>query len=122
MVERGIFQVRIRQSAWAVVAVLLGVLSATAQSNQQGQYDRGTPPQHAAGISAFGSYISADLGTINLSNGGLNFKIPLGSIGGRGFFQPLTLNYTSKVWSARKGTIVVQDPTPHSVFLAADGS
>jgi hypothetical protein len=40
-----------------------------------------------------------------LANGALNFKIPLGSIGGRGDVSlPLTLNYSSKVWSASLDT------------------
>jgi RHS repeat-associated protein len=76
------------------------------------QYDRGTPPQHAAGVSSLGSYISADLGTINLSNGALNFKLPLGSVGGRGFWLPLSLNYSSKVWSAGSGTDTKPDVEP----------
>ncbi len=66
---------------------------------QQSQYDRSTPPQHAAGVSPLGSYTSADVGTVNLSNGALNLKFPLGSVGGRGFSLPLTLNWSSKIWS-----------------------
>jgi len=62
---------------------LILILSGVAVA-QQSQYDHGTPPQHAAGISAIGSYTSSDLGTVNLSNGSLNFKIPLGDVGGRG--------------------------------------
>ncbi|MDQ3665842.1 MAG: hypothetical protein M3410_04420, partial [Acidobacteriota bacterium] len=81
-----------------------------AQELESSQYDRGTPPQHAAGVSSMGSYISADLGTINLSNGSLNFAIPLGQVGGRGFSLPVTLNYSSKVWSSFIGTDVVTDP------------
>jgi RHS repeat-associated protein len=84
-------------------AVLLLIVSFPAVAQDQTQYDRGTPPQHAAGISGFGSYVSADVGTVNLSNGSLNMKLPLGEIGGRGFSIPLTLNYSSKVWSASKG-------------------
>ncbi len=67
----------------------------------QSQYDKGTPPQLAAGISSAGSYTSTELGTVNLSNGGLNFNISLGTIGGRGNVAlPLTLSYSSKIWSA----------------------
>jgi hypothetical protein len=67
----------------------------------QSQYDRGTPPQLAAGVSSSGSYTSTELGTVNLSNGGLNFNLPLGTIGGRGNVSiPLVLSYSSKVWSA----------------------
>jgi RHS repeat-associated protein len=87
------------------VALLISCFSALAQDNQQSQYDRGTPPQHAAGVSAIGSYLSADIGTVNLSNGSLNFALPLGSVGGRGFWLPLTLNYSSKLWSARRGDV-----------------
>lgn len=78
--------------------------SVTAQQQDQSQYDHGTPPQHAAGISEIGSYLSTDLGTVNLSNGSLNLKLPLGSIGGRGFELPLVLNYSSKIWSATLST------------------
>jgi RHS repeat-associated protein len=67
----------------------------------QSQYDRGTPPQLVAGVSSLGSYTSTELGTVNLSNGGLNFNLPLGTIGGRGNVSiPLVLSYSSKVWSA----------------------
>ncbi len=38
---------------------------------------------------------------MNLSNGGLNINIPLGTIGGRGNVAlPLSLSYSSKIWSA----------------------
>src|SRR6266403_2648506 len=83
---------------------LILILSCMAVAQEQSQYDHGTPPQHTAGISAIGSYTSSDLGTVNLSNGSLNFKIPLGDVGGRGFSLPLTLNYSSKVWSASRST------------------
>ncbi len=67
----------------------------------QSQYDKGTPPHLAAGVSSLGSYMSTELGTVNLTNGGLNFNIPLGTVGGRGNVQlPLMLSYSSKVWSA----------------------
>jgi RHS repeat-associated protein len=87
---------------FTIAIITLSCLPTLAQ--QISQYDRGTPPQFAAGVSPFGSYISADLGTVNLANGSLNFKIPLGVVGGRGFSIPLTLNYSSKVWSASKDT------------------
>jgi RHS repeat-associated protein len=89
--------------------VFLSALTTCAQD--QSQYDHGTPPQHAAGISSLGSYVSTELGTINLGNGSLNFKIPVGEVGGRGFWLPLTLNYSSKIWSADTGTDIVTDPT-----------
>jgi RHS repeat-associated protein len=75
------------------------ILQARAQT--QTQYDKGTPPQFAAGVSSLGSYMSTEFGTVNLSNGSLNFNIPLGKIGGRGNVDlPLVLSYSSKVWSA----------------------
>lgn len=84
--------------------VLLCLCSLSVLAQQEfSQYDRGTPPPHTAGVSQLGSYLSTDLGAINLSNGALNFKIPLGNVGGRGFWLPLTLNYTSKVWSTATG-------------------
>jgi hypothetical protein len=73
-------------------------------AQEQNQYDKGTPPQHFAGVSPLGSYMSAELGNINLSNGALNFSLPLATIGGRGFSMPLTLNYSSKIWSASTDT------------------
>ena len=86
-------------------SLLLTVLICSpAVLSQQGQYDRGTPPQHAAGVSEIGSYTSADLGTVNLSNGALNLRLPLGAVGGRGFWLPLTLNWSSKIWSGRTDT------------------
>src|SRR6266446_5024868 len=83
---------------------LILILSCVAVAQEQSQYDHGTPPQHAAGVSPFGSYAAADIGTVNLANGALNFKLNVGSVGGRGFWLPITLNYTSKVWSASSGT------------------
>lgn len=72
-----------------------------AHAQMQTQYDKGTPPQFAVGVSSLGSYTSTELGTVNLSNGSLNFNIPLGNIGGRGNAElPLVLSYSSKVWSA----------------------
>src|SRR5215831_20168415 len=81
------------------LAISLATLNLIADAQDGTDYDRGTPPQLRGGVSAFGSYVSADLGQVNLSNGALNFKIPLGQVGGRGLWLPLTLNYTSKVWS-----------------------
>jgi len=73
-------------------------------AQEQNQYDKGTPPQHSAGVSPLGSYTTDELGSINLSNGALNFSLPLATIGGRGFSVPLTLNYSSKIWSASTDT------------------
>jgi RHS repeat-associated protein len=105
--SRCIQAIRLLSALLALVSVCL-----TATAQEQSQYDRGTPPQHAAGVSAIGSYISADIGTINLSNGSLNFRLPLGNVGGRGFWLPLTLNYSSKVWSGHRGQVFVPDPAP----------
>src|SRR5215510_7927268 len=95
---------RIAQKSTLHIAIpfLLIMTSTLALGQGTSQYDRGTPPQHAAGVSSFGSYTSADLGNVNLSNGSLNMAIPLGTVGGRGFSLPLTLNYSSKVWSVSK--------------------
>src|SRR5688572_31412960 len=49
--------------------------SLEAHAQAQSQYDKGTPPQLRAGVSSMGSYLSTDLGTVNLSNGSLNFNI-----------------------------------------------
>src|SRR5438046_8479585 len=56
--------------------VLIFVCMVAAQP--QSQYDHGTPPQHVSGISDIGSYLSTELGSVNLSNGALNMKIPVG--------------------------------------------
>src|SRR3989449_11776695 len=88
---------------------LIFIFACAGLAQDQSQYDHGTPPQHAAGLSAIGSYISSNLGTVNLSNGSLNFKLPLGAVGGRGFSLPLTLNYSSKVWSASRSTAFDRD-------------
>lgn len=84
-----------------LLLVLMSGLRSSAQEHTQ--YDRGTPPQNAAGLSSIGSYSSNDIGVVNLANGGLNIKLPLGQVGGRGFSLPITLNYSSKVWSASRG-------------------
>jgi hypothetical protein len=105
--SRCIQAIRLLSALLALVSVCL-----TATAQEQSQYDRGTPPQHAAGVSAIGSYLSADIGTINLSNGSLNFRLPLGNVGGRGFWLPLSLNYSSKVWSGHRGQVFVTDPAP----------
>ncbi|MBC8028532.1 MAG: RHS repeat-associated core domain-containing protein [Pyrinomonadaceae bacterium] len=94
---------RTSNSPLAFILVFL-VSSFSVLAQEQNQYDKGTPAQHAAGVSPLGSYTTAELGTINLSNGSLNFSLPLGKIGGRGFSIPLTLNYSSKVWSASTDT------------------
>ena len=102
------------RSASRIFAMLtvLFVSALNTLGQDQSQYDRGTPPQHAAGVSQIGSYTSADLGTINLSNGSLNFKLPLGNVGGRGFALPLTLNYSSKLWSGHRGQVFNPEPSP----------
>ncbi|HYN85379.1 MAG TPA: discoidin domain-containing protein [Pyrinomonadaceae bacterium] len=96
---------------FALSLALAAAAAARGQEDVRSQHDHGTPPQHAAGVSAAGSYVTSDLGTVNLSNGSLNFRIPLGTVGGRGFALPLTLNYSSKVWSSETGT--APDPDPH---------
>src|SRR5688572_8341490 len=112
------FRIFVTQLSLVSAIVLLACLTALGQE-EQSQYDKGTPPQHVAGVSGIGSYISVDLGTINLSNGSLNFKIPLGQVGGRGFSIPLTLNYSSKIWSARLGQDFIPNLNLTRPFAAA---
>jgi len=111
-----IFQTRCAQVVMVLLVLLTSIADAPGQNSSQ--YDKGTPPQHAAGISSLGSYTSADLGNINLSNGALNIKLPLGSIGGRGFSLPLTLNYSSKVWSASRDGNWANETGNHPVAYA----
>src|SRR5215467_12264249 len=93
--------------------ILLGGGTASAQDFSSTQFDHGVPPEHVAGVSQIGSYISDEIGTINLSNGSLNFKIPMGAVGGRGFWLPITLNYNNKLWTAGTGTAFILDaPAP----------
>lgn len=82
-----------------LLSISLLAFSLIVQGQNWTQYDQGTPPQHAAGVSPIGSYVSADLGVINLSNGSLSISLPMGTSGGRGFTMPISLNYSSKVWS-----------------------
>ena len=65
-------------------ALLIVISFVSVYSQAQSQYDKGTPPQLASGVSSPGSYMSTELGTVNLSNGALNINIPLGKVGGRG--------------------------------------
>jgi RHS repeat-associated protein len=97
---------RTRSANFGLLLSIFLACSLSAVGQEQGQYDRGTPPQHAAGVSQLGSYTSADLGTVNLSNGALNVKLNIGSVGGRGFWLPLTLNWSSKIWSGKTDTDV----------------
>ncbi|HJP91218.1 MAG TPA: hypothetical protein VJ875_04630, partial [Pyrinomonadaceae bacterium] len=102
----------------AVISIVLFINIPTAYGQESGQFDKGTPPQHAAGVSSLGSYTSADLGTINLSNGALNINLPLASVGGRGFSVPLTLNYSSKIWSANRDSNFADETGYHPVAYA----
>src|SRR5919106_4374156 len=111
-----IVQIKYAQVVLVFVVLLTAIPSAFGQNSSQ--YDKGTPPQHAAGISSIGSYTSADLGTINLSNGALNIKLPLSSIGGRGFSLPLTMNYSSKVWSASRDSNFADETGNHPTAYA----
>lgn len=104
-----------------IVWVLVFLVSSFSVLGQQTQYDRGTPPQHAAGVSPLGSYTSADIGTVNLSNGALNLKFPIGSVGGRGFWLPLTLNWSSKIWSGSNDTETDRDSSTKTVAYADFG-
>src|ERR1041384_2277119 len=83
-----------------ITFLLILTCCGAALGQAQSQYDKGTPPQLASGISSMGSYVSTELGNVNLSNGALNINIPLGTVGGRGNVAiPLTLSYSSKIWS-----------------------
>ena len=94
-----------------IVAMILSVtVCLTVQGQSWTQYDQGTPPQLAVGVSPLGSYLSADLGAINLSNGSLNIKLPMGAVGGRSFGIPITLNFGSKVWSTGHDTFFNPNP------------
>lgn len=93
------------------VFVFLGTMSGFGQSNPN-QYDKGTQPPLKSGVSEFGSYHSADIGTVNLSNGSLSIALPLGSVGGRGFSTPLMLNYNNKLWSSEKGQVSDEGVAP----------
>jgi RHS repeat-associated protein len=105
----------------ALKFILLFVICAMTVRAQKTQYDRGTPPQLAAGVSPLGSYTSADLGTVNLSNGALNLKFPIGNVGGRGFWLPLTLNYSSKIWSGSEDIETDRDGSIKTVAYADFG-
>jgi hypothetical protein len=91
------------KSLLATACLIICCLNLQAQTWTQ--YDQGTPPQHAAGVSPVGSYLSSDLGTVNLSNGSLNLSLPMGTAGGRGFNIPITLSYSSKVWSVAHDSV-----------------
>src|SRR5262245_24897170 len=68
----------------AIIAIMLAsVWPVCAQ--YESQYRRGTPPQFEAGASPLSSYTSPDIGVVGLVNGGLNFNLPMGEVGGRGF-------------------------------------
>ncbi len=41
-----------------LAAIILVSSTVAVQSQSSTQYDKGTPPQHAVGVSSFGSYIS----------------------------------------------------------------
>lgn len=95
----------------ALVFACLMTISGFGQANPN-QYDKGTQPPLKSGVSEFGSYHSADIGTVNLSNGSLSIALPLGSVGGRGFSTPLMLNYSSKLWSAEQGSVIDEPIAP----------
>jgi RHS repeat-associated protein len=104
---------------WILLVMSLSIAGAFGQTTSQ--FDHSTPAQLAAGVSSLGSYTSADVGTINLSNGALNIKLPLASVGGRGFSVPLALNYSSKVWSASRNSDFEDENGPHPIAYANYG-
>jgi hypothetical protein len=107
-----------RTSSILLSCSILIILAAGSVFAQGNQYDKATPPQHAAGVSPLGSYSSADIGSVNLSNGALNLKIPMGSVGGRGFWLPLTLNWSSKIWSGSSDIETDRSGLPKTVVYA----
>jgi hypothetical protein len=109
-------RMNVRCAVVIFLVLLPGVDAVLGQESSQ--YDKGTPPQHAAGVSSLGSYTSVDLGTVNLTNGVLNMKLPLGSVGGRGFSLSLTLNYSSKLWSASRDSSFADETGNHPVAYA----
>jgi RHS repeat-associated protein len=102
----------IRFSFAFVLTFTCGLSVFAQEQGDVSQYDKGTPPQQASGVSPLGSYISTDIGVVNLGNGALSIKLPLGQVGGRGFWVPISLNYSSKLWSATKSDEFVPEPPP----------
>jgi RHS repeat-associated protein len=106
--------------SFLTITIIVSIcLSVKAQS--AGQYDRGTPPQNAAGVPSLDSYTSAEIGTVNLSNGGLTFSLPLGSVGGGDLGFPLTLDYNSKIWSTMRSTEVDPQGRDRSMLFVVSG-
>src|SRR3712207_4675536 len=86
--------------AFAAV-VLLAFASAYVSAQTQGVTDGSTPSALTAGAPT-GSYSLSGFETVNPYNGGLNFSLPLVSIGGRGgAAYTITLRVDQK-WSIRK--------------------
>lgn len=82
-------------------AVLLVLASASAPAQTQGVTDGSTPSALTAGAPA-SSYSLSGFESVNPYNGGLNFSLPLLSIGGRGgAAYTITLRIDQK-WSIRK--------------------
>lgn len=81
------------------VASLVLLLAATAPA--QSPTDGSTPSGFAPGSPA-GSYALSDFDTVNLYNGGLNFRLPLLDVGGRGHARyPIKL-HVEKKWTVYK--------------------
>src|SRR6266516_7987915 len=79
------------------IAFVIVLLSAGARAQTNGSTPLGLSPGSPAG-----SYPLSDFETINLFNGGLNFRVPLLSVGGRGgsgYSLPL---HIEQKWSVSK--------------------
>jgi hypothetical protein len=55
--------------------------------------------QNTTGVVGFGSYQFGDIDNVNLQNGGVNLRIPLFTLKGRGLDDGVVLNYSSKFWT-----------------------
>ncbi len=100
--------------ACLLIAVSLVALLATGASAQSAT-DGSTPPGLSPGSPA-GSYALSDIDTVNFFNGGLNFRLPLRKMGGRGEAGYYMTLHIEKKWTVYKhfepgvGTFYYADP------------
>ena len=78
----------IKRIAFAVAFILLGAISASAQ----------TDPNLEQGIKPFGAYDSSDTDSISMVNGGLTLNIPLFRYSQRG--SKLSLDFSDDVFQS----------------------
>jgi hypothetical protein len=84
---------------------VLLVVSIFFASPARSQSDGYLTNQNTTGVVQFGSYHFGDFDSINLGNGGLNVKIPLITLKGRGIDEGLQMIYSSKYWVMRHSKI-----------------